>query len=168
MERRQPSARQISLSDKGFPSHMFQENTAIHQWPQRSLGCVAEFSVETLDILILTSRSSAPGALSFKVHVFLSLRCVFRYGRSAVPADVSDALPRGLTLLRGEALMSVDTAEIIRGQHFSAENFFNGLECILHEAPGNWTNREHRFMVLSMFTLGPTPFEGEGSANASR
>ena len=108
------------------------------------------------------------GALSFKVHVFLSLRCVFRYGRSAVPADVSDALPRVLTLLRGEALMSVDTAEIIRGQHFSAENFFNSLECILYEAPGNWTNREHRFMVLSMFTLGPTPFEGEGSANANR
>lgn len=50
------SARQISLSDKGFPSHMFQENTAIHQWPQRSLGCVAEFSVEILDILILTCR----------------------------------------------------------------------------------------------------------------
>lgn len=47
LERRQLSARQISLSDKGFPSHMFQENTAINQWPQRSLGCVAEFSVET-------------------------------------------------------------------------------------------------------------------------
>ena len=112
--------------------------------------------------------------------------------------------------------MSVDTAKFIRGQHFSAENFFSGLECILHaaaaaaakslqlcptlcnpidgsppgspihgifqarvlewgatafygilhEAPGNWTNREHRFMVLSMFTLGPTPFEGKGSANA--
>lgn len=56
LERRQPSARQISLSDKGFPSHMFQENTAIHRWPQRSLGCVAEFSVEILDILILTCR----------------------------------------------------------------------------------------------------------------
>lgn len=64
--------------------------------------------------------------------------------------------------------MSVDTAEIIPGQHFSAENFFCGLECILLEAPGNWPNREHRFTVLSMVTLGPTPSEGEGSANAGR
>ena len=134
---------------------------------------------------------------------------------AAAAVDVSDALPRVLTLLRGEAPMSVDTAKIIRGQHFSAENFFSGLECILHaaaakslqlcptlcnpidgsppgspihgifqarvlkwgaiafsgilpEAPGNWTNREHRFMVLSMFTLGPMPFEGEGGANACR
>lgn len=86
----------------------------------------------------------------------------------ALQLDVSDALPGVLTLLRGEAPMSVDTAEIIRGQHFSAENFFHDLESILHEAPGNWPNRERRFTVLSMVTLGPTPFEGEGSANAGR
>lgn len=53
-------AKTISLSDKGFPSELFQENglfqLPLTNGPQRSLGCVAEFSVETLDILILTCR----------------------------------------------------------------------------------------------------------------
>lgn len=141
--------RQISLSDKGFPLTCFFRNTADSPMaPAVSWVCVAEFSVETLDILILTSRSSAPGAPSFKVHVFLSLRYVFWCGcNSGVPADVSDALPRGLTLLRGEALMSVDTAEIIRTTFF-CRKFFQRLG--MYTTRGTWKldQQEHRFMVL--------------------